>query len=111
MAKDVSILGFAGSLRRHSYNKAIMGASIGMLGTSRAQYHLRQCFVWLNMHPLNKPEVMVSPAQDKVDQDGNITDGKTRGEIAEMVTALAEWSRKMAFKKVTFMNYFFCKFA
>ncbi|MCG6533598.1 MAG: NAD(P)H-dependent oxidoreductase [Syntrophales bacterium LBB04] len=72
----------------------IMGASIGMMGTARAQYHLRQCFVWLNMHPLNKPEIMVPLAQDKVDQDGNIIDSKTKEKIAEMVTALAEWSKK-----------------
>jgi chromate reductase len=77
----------------------IVGASIRMMGSSRAQYHLRQCFVWLNMHPLNKPEVMVSTAQDKVDQEGNITDAKTKEKIAEMVTALANWSRKLGFIK------------
>ena len=77
----------------------IVGASIGMMGSSRAQYHLRQCFVWLNMHPLNKPEVMVSTAQDKVDQEGNITDAKTKEKIAEMVMALANWSRKLGFIK------------
>ena len=44
---------------------AIMGASPGMLGTARAQYHLRQSCVFLNMHPLNKPEVMVPFAHEK----------------------------------------------
>lgn len=56
----------------------IMGATIGNLGTARAQYHLRQAFVFLNMHPLNQPEVMVSVAQEKIDQDGRVTDPKTR---------------------------------
>ena len=74
---------------------AVMGASIGMLGTARAQYHLRQCFVWLNMYPLNRPEVMVPTAQDKVDRDGDIADTKTREKIAELVVALADWSRKL----------------
>jgi chromate reductase, NAD(P)H dehydrogenase (quinone) len=73
----------------------IMGASMGMMGTARAQYHLRQCFVWLNMHPLNKPEVMVPVAQDKVDQDGNVTDAKTKEKIAELVNALADWCRRL----------------
>ena len=51
------------------------------------------------MYPLNRPEVMVPVAQDKVDQDGNINDAKTREKIGEMVTALADWSRKLsAFK-------------
>lgn len=34
---------------------AIMGASGGKLGTARAQYHLRQTFVFLDMHPINRP--------------------------------------------------------
>ena len=37
---------------------ALMGASIGVTGTARAQYHLRQSFVFLNMYPINKPEVI-----------------------------------------------------
>ena len=35
---------------------AIMGASMGTLGTARVQYHLRQMFVFLNMFPLNRPK-------------------------------------------------------
>ena len=38
---------------------AIMSASVGMLGGARAQYHLRQMFVFLNMHPINFPEVIL----------------------------------------------------
>src|SRR6187455_1218728 len=34
---------------------AIMGASIGSIATARAQYHLRQMFVFLNMHAVNQP--------------------------------------------------------
>src|SRR4030043_1843890 len=48
---------------------AIMGASIGMLGTARAQYHLRQSCVFLNMPPLNRPEVMVPFAHKKIDDE------------------------------------------
>ena len=45
---------------------AVMGASIGMLGTARAQYHLRQSFVFLNVYPLNQPEVMVPLPRKKL---------------------------------------------
>src|SRR5271169_6585010 len=38
---------------------ALMGASVGQIATARAQYHLRQVFVYLNIHTLNKPEVMI----------------------------------------------------
>src|ERR1044072_3324129 len=37
---------------------AIMGASIGAIGTARAQYHLRQMMVFLNMFPVNQPEAL-----------------------------------------------------
>lgn len=74
---------------------AIMGASIGMLGTARAQYHLRQSCVFLNMHPLNQPEVMIPFAQDKVDATGRLTDEKTREKIGELVQALVVWTKRL----------------
>ncbi|WP_027713685.1 NADPH-dependent FMN reductase [Desulfuromonas sp. TF] len=74
---------------------AIMGASIGMLGTARAQYHLRQSCVFLNMYPLNRPEVMVPFAQEKIDEKGRLTDPKTREKIAELVEALIVWARRL----------------
>jgi chromate reductase len=77
---------------------AIMGASIGMLGTARAQYHLRQSMVFLNMYPLNQPEVMVPFAQEKIDRNGKLTDQKTREKIKELLEALVLWTRKL--KKV-----------
>ncbi|WP_337860336.1 NAD(P)H-dependent oxidoreductase [Ferroplasma sp.] len=57
---------------------AIMSASIGMLGGSRAQYHLRQVCVFLNMIPVNTPEVFVTFAQDKFDENGNLKDEMTK---------------------------------
>lgn len=57
---------------------AIMGASVGMIGTARAQYHLRQMFVFLNMFALNRPEVMIPYAADKFDKEGNLTDAFTK---------------------------------
>ncbi len=74
---------------------ALMGASIGMLGTARAQYHLRQAFVWLNMYPLNQPEVMVPFANEKIDNDGNVTDPKTKEKIKELLESLVIWTRTL----------------
>ncbi len=74
---------------------AVMGASIGMIGTARAQYHLRQCFVFLNMVPMNMPEVMVPFAQDKIDANGQLHDEATRKKIKEMVAAFVAWIQKV----------------
>jgi chromate reductase len=75
---------------------AIMGASTGMLGTARAQYHLRQCFVFLDMHPVNKPEVMISYAREKFDADGKLKDEKATKLIAELIESLIALTTTMA---------------
>src|SRR6478609_1996970 len=50
---------------------AIMGASVGTIGTARAQYHLRQMFVFLNVLAVNQPEVMIGHAAERFDAEGN----------------------------------------
>ncbi|MDD5147425.1 MAG: NAD(P)H-dependent oxidoreductase [Candidatus Daviesbacteria bacterium] len=77
----------------------IMGASPGMLGTSRAQYHLRQIFVFLNMFPLNRPEVMIPNAPEKFDKQGNLIDDYTRNKIKELLEALVAWTSELALSK------------
>lgn len=74
---------------------AMMGATIGTLGTARAQYHLRQSCIFLNMYPLNQPEVMVAQAQNKIDADGRLTDDETRRRIGELLAALVAWTRRL----------------
>jgi chromate reductase len=74
---------------------AVMSASIGRLGGARAQYHLRQSFVYLNMHPLNRPEVMMPFAQEHIDKDGKVTDQDTRQLIGKLLEALVQWTRKL----------------
>jgi chromate reductase, NAD(P)H dehydrogenase (quinone) len=71
---------------------AVMGASIGMLGTARAQYHLRQCFVFLNMYSLNRPEVMVPFVHEKIDKDGKVTDPNTLELIKQLLVGLVDWT-------------------
>lgn len=73
----------------------MMGASIGMFGTARAQYHLRQMFVFLNMFPLNQPEVMIANAAEKFDEQGNLKDPKTSEKIKELLEALVDWTRRL----------------
>src|SRR5437016_6620072 len=72
---------------------AMMGASAGMGGTARAQYDLRRCCVFLDMHPPNKPEVLIGQAQPKFDAAGRFTDEAARGFIRDLLVALDQWTR------------------
>lgn len=67
---------------------AIMGAAGGM-GSSRAQYHLRQVCVCLDMQPLNKPEVFANAFAGAFDADGNLTDERLGKLVKEQMQALA----------------------
>lgn len=75
---------------------AIMSASVGMLGGARAQYHLRQIFVFLNVYPINRPEVILPFAQDKFDANGKLTDENTKKFMSELLKNLAEWTRRLS---------------
>lgn len=73
---------------------AVMGASMGLLGTARAQYHLRQIGVYLNLQFLNRPEVMVGAAHTKFDAEGRLTDELGRKLIGQLVGNLVEAARR-----------------
>jgi chromate reductase len=75
---------------------AIMGASVGMIGTARAQYHLRQIMVFLNMFPINQPEVMIGNAQERFDEQGNLTDETTKEFIRKLLQNLVEWTHRIS---------------
>ena len=67
----------------------IMGASVGVIGTARAQYHLRQVFVFLDMDAVNQPEVMIN-ASKSFDEQGNLTDQQTKDLIGKLLANLAK---------------------
>ena len=73
----------------------IMGASAGVLGGARAQYHLRQCFVFLNGLVMNRPEVMIPAAQTKFDDNGRICDQATLDFINAHLAAFKTWVLRM----------------
>jgi chromate reductase, NAD(P)H dehydrogenase (quinone) len=77
---------------------AIMGAGAGMAGTARAQYDLRRCCVFLDMHPLNKPEVLIGQAHTKCDAEGRFTDEVGGGLIRDLLVALEQWTRRIGGK-------------
>jgi len=78
---------------------AIMSASPGMLGGVRAQYHLRQSFVYLNMYPVNGPDVVVNFAQQKFDANDTLVDQDTRKFLGQLLQNLVNWTRRLKGKE------------
>ena len=74
---------------------AIMGAGGGM-GTSRAQYHLRQVCVCLNLSLLNKPEIFCNAFTGSFDEDGLLMDERIQELIVEQLDALHKWTHQLS---------------
>lgn len=73
---------------------AILGSGGGM-GTSRAQYHLRQVCVFLDLHPLNKPEIFTNAFTGSFDDEGNLVNEKIQALVVEQLMALDLWVQKL----------------
>lgn len=71
---------------------AILGSG-GRLGTARAQYHLRQVCVYLNLHLVNKPEVLCNAFAGTFDDSGSLTDENMQALVLQQLKALAEMTR------------------
>jgi chromate reductase, NAD(P)H dehydrogenase (quinone) len=69
---------------------AVMGASPGISGSMRAQYHLRQIAVFLDLRMMNKPEVILPRCADKFDASLRLTDASTREYLAKFLVALRD---------------------
>ena len=67
---------------------AIMSAAAGVAGGLRAQYQLRQCFVFLNMDAVVQPEVAIGNAMQRFDSQGNLTDETSKKMIAQLLQNL-----------------------
>ena len=59
------------------------------------QYHLRQCFIFLNGLVMNRPEVMIPAAHMKFDAEGKLDDQTTRDFIAAHLIAFKAWVLRM----------------
>ena len=75
---------------------AIMGASLSAIGTCRAQHHLRQILVSLDLFTLNQPEVVIADAAHRFDENGNLIHEPTKRLIQELLNKLVEWTRRLS---------------
>jgi chromate reductase len=74
---------------------ALLGASVGVYGTVRAQLHLRQILTATNTYVMLKPDLLIARAGEKFDSDGNLTDEPTREQLRALLAALVAWTRRL----------------
>jgi len=76
---------------------ALQSASQGPLGGPRMQYHLRQCFIFLDGFVFNRPEIFVGNVKSKVDEaKGEITDQPTRDIIKQQLEGFAKYIARVS---------------
>lgn len=68
----------------------IMGITVGALGTAIAQSHLRQMLTYLDMHIVGQPELYFGPAQEILDEEGNITKDWVKESLTKALIVLSK---------------------
>lgn len=72
---------------------ALMSAALSVAGGIRAQYQIRQSFVFLNMDAVVQPEVAIGNAPQRFDDKGNLTDETSKKLIRQLLENLIAKAR------------------
>ena len=72
---------------------ALMSAALSVAGGIRAQYHIRQSFIFLNMDAVVQPEVAIGNATQRFDDKGNLTDETSKKLIRQLLENLVAKAR------------------
>jgi chromate reductase len=72
---------------------ALMSAALSVAGGIRAQYHIRQSFIFLNMDAVVQPEVAIGNATQRFDDKGNLTDETSKKLIRQLLENLIAKAR------------------
>lgn len=69
---------------------AIMGATPGMLGTIKAQLHLREVLFALNAELIRRPEVLIANAPSKFSETGELVDERANLVLDSLVIKIMD---------------------
>jgi len=75
---------------------AVLGISIGAIGTALAQQHLRNVLAYLDMPTMGQPEVFLQMKDGLFDDAGNIGNPDTRKFLQGWVDNYVAWVKKHA---------------
>jgi chromate reductase, NAD(P)H dehydrogenase (quinone) len=69
----------------------VISVAPGALGAFGANHHLRQTFVFLDIHAMAQPEAYISGAAKLFDESGKLTNESTREFLGKFMTAFGRW--------------------
>ena len=72
----------------------IVGASPGRVGTARGQMVLRQILLHAPAYVMPEPQMLISNARERFDENGDLTDEQTRERMRWFLVALVEWTER-----------------
>jgi chromate reductase len=75
---------------------ALIGASIGTIGTAIVQQHLRSVLGYLDMPTLGQPEAYIHFTDDLIDGDGNIAPEHIAKFLKIFIDRYATWVQRLA---------------
>lgn len=70
---------------------AVLGTSIGAIGTALAQQHLRNVLAYLDVAVLGQPEMFIKHEADRIDEKGEIVNDDTRKFLQAFVDRYVAW--------------------
>src|SRR5690606_25025227 len=73
----------------------IISVSPGAIGAFGANHHLRQCLTFLNMHPLQQPEMYIGNVTQLLDDKGRINSEESIKLLIYCVREFVEWIEKV----------------
>jgi chromate reductase len=77
---------------------ALQSASPGLVGASRMQYHLRQSLTSVDALIFGRPEVIITFAQQKMDEKGELKDEPTKDMIKQQLAGFEKFIRRVSGK-------------
>jgi chromate reductase len=75
---------------------AIIGTSVGAIGTAIAQSHLRGVCAYLDIALMNQPEMYIKHDEKRIDASGNIVAEDTRKYLQTFMDKYVAWVRDRA---------------
>ncbi|WP_028226937.1 NADPH-dependent FMN reductase [Paraburkholderia ferrariae] len=70
---------------------AVLGTSLGVIGTALAQQHLRNILAYLDVATLGQPEMFIKHDASRINEKGEILDDDTRKFLQTFVDRYVDW--------------------